>query len=363
MDVPGAVGLDGIDGLVDHAQAELADYGFAGRVFGADVVSGRLTGLELRLRRRKRDRKFLLIGGDLQIFVAGVEGVVFDEHGRNPDVGLVVGPDGNRNHHRLAIGFYDLPGLDGAAFGGHQDVGIGHSGHDEEMGGVTGLIGLFVGDDLDGFVGLAAPGFFTFADGPQPGATFDLAAFGCLGRDPYLQVAIAFGGELEISAAGGPGMAVACIVHGFVAASSPVMLGPYQLGVEGGAHRLAIVIAGHGGELDGLAFLVHESVGFQANLEASIGGHHRVVPGNFAAALVGNPGLDAVAIIVLVLGKRGGNGDLQSAAGVQLAGLLGKLFAGILVFVAARAVASIFTLALSFATSAAVHVVHILIAK
>src|SRR5205823_10893817 len=104
-------------------------------------------------------------------------------------------------------------------------------------------------------------------------------------------------------------------------------------------------------------------VGLQSNLEASVCGNDRVVPGDFAAALVGNAGLDAVAIIVLVLGKRGGNGDLQASVGVELAALLGKLFSGILVFVAARAVASIFTLALSFATAAAVHVVHILIAK
>src|ERR1700694_1812311 len=109
--------------------------------------------------------------------------------------------------------------------------------------------------------------------------------------------------------------------------------------MERGLDRMALVILGHGGQLDGLALLVHVFIGLHADLEAAIGSDDRVVPGDFAAALIGNAGLYAVAVVAPVLVNSGVNGDLQSAIGIQLSGLLGELFSGVFVLAATFAIA------------------------
>src|SRR5262249_25654557 len=65
--------------------------------------------------------------------------------------------------------------------------------------------------------------------------------------------------------------------------------------------------------------------------KASVGSNDGVEAGDFAAALVGHAGLDAVARIELVRIQLGGDGDRQLAVGIELSRLLGKLFAGVVV--------------------------------
>src|SRR5262249_4469494 len=95
--------------------------------------------------------------------------------------------------------------------------------------------------------------------------------------------------------------------------------------VKWSLYGIAVIVLGRDGELDRLARLVHVFFGIDPNAETAIGGNHRVETGDFAPALVSDPGFHAVTQILFVLIQGGRYGDLQAPVGVQFTGLLGKL--------------------------------------
>src|SRR5205809_1648675 len=130
--------------------------------------------------------------------------------------------------------------------GGHQYLRLWYAGDDQQTGGIADFIGLLVGNDLDRLVRFLSPGFSAFAHNPEPGLSLDIPAFRRLSGNSHHQRAIFFSGKLERSVATYRSLTVARIEDCFVAASAVIVLWPDQLGVEGRAHWISIVVPSQG---------------------------------------------------------------------------------------------------------------------
>src|SRR5262249_16660701 len=159
-----------------------------------------------------------------------------------------------------------------------------------QVGDLTGLVRLFVGDNLDllGFLPAILP---AAAGYPEPCDSFDLAALRRLGRDLHVEASGLASCKLDGAVAVFAGGSVTRFIHD----RRRTVLVTAQLGVKCRLHRIAVIILGGNGELYVLARLVHVFVGSHTDAEAAVGRDNRVESGNLSAALVGDAGLDAIA--------------------------------------------------------------------
>ena len=97
------------------------------------------------------------------------------------------------------------------------------------------------------------------------------------------------------------------------------------------AHRFEFVVARLHGDGGAAAGLIEVTVGPRVHHEAAVGGDHAAAAHDLALARIGDAGFDAIAVVRLVVGNRGGKLDGEFAFGIQLAFAIHNLLVAVIV--------------------------------
>ena len=112
--------LDGVDGLVHHAQAELRRHRLAAEVRRLDGVARRFARLVLRLRGQQFHLQLVLRRRHRETLRSLVQLVAANENRRHVEVRRVLRLDGNIHRDAAAAALDHLPGVESVALRRHQ---------------------------------------------------------------------------------------------------------------------------------------------------------------------------------------------------------------------------------------------------